>query len=170
MATRKPAKKPAKRKASPEPSEVCTAIQAARIVGVSPRRIRQLAEEGRLTIAESSPLKVLVSEVVELRKEREEAEALKAKLPKPPSSSSSVIKLTPSEFAEALEKAREAATRETLLMIEAKESEVRSRAERAEQRALEAEAKLLEVTSNASILQGRLEALESRKGFRRFFK
>lgn len=166
MATRKTPKK----KASFKPEEVCTATQAGRILGVSARRIRQLAEEGRLTIAETSPLKVLVSEIVELRKEREEEEAIKAKLPSPPSTSSSSIRLSPSEYAEALEKAREAGKSEAYLLLEAKESEVRSRAERAEQRAIEAEAKLLEVTSTAATLQGRLEALESRKGLRRFFR
>ena len=48
-----------------------TATEAARILGVSARRIRQLAQEKRLKITQKKPLRVSAVDVVAMKKKRE---------------------------------------------------------------------------------------------------
>jgi hypothetical protein len=48
-----------------------TATEAARILGVSARRIRQLAQEKRLKITQKKPLRVAAVDVVAMKKKRE---------------------------------------------------------------------------------------------------
>lgn len=51
--------------------DLATARQAAHIIGVSERRIRQLAQEGTLTVAESSPLRIPVRDCLAMREARD---------------------------------------------------------------------------------------------------
>jgi hypothetical protein len=108
----------------------CT--EAARLLGVSARRVRQLAEEGRLGIVQESPLRVSALEVITLRDNRKK-EGIK---PKPKTNSQAVLNL---ELLQALEAAREAGAAEARNALELVGNELRDRAERAEQRAAEAE-------------------------------
>jgi hypothetical protein len=48
-----------------------TATEAARILGVSARRIRQLAQEKRLKITQKKPLRVSAVDVIDMKKKRE---------------------------------------------------------------------------------------------------
>jgi hypothetical protein len=131
-----------------------TCTEAARLLGVSARRIRQLAEEGRLGIVQESPLRVSAGEVITLRDSRKK-QGIKVK----PSSPKSSLNL---ELLEALQAAREAGAQEAKSSLELLGNELRERAERAEQRAAEAEQARLVSESTKAALEARLEALESR--------
>lgn len=50
--------------------DTLTASQAAELLGVSARRVRQFVQEGRLSVARQKPLAVTVSSVEELAEER----------------------------------------------------------------------------------------------------
>lgn len=52
------------------PGETYGTQQAAQVLGVSPRRVSQLAQEGRLEVAQEKPLRVSAQSVHELRAER----------------------------------------------------------------------------------------------------
>lgn len=52
-------------------TDLATARQAARIVGISERRIRQLTANGVLEIVETDPLRVRVADCLKLRTQRE---------------------------------------------------------------------------------------------------
>lgn len=130
----------------------CT--EAAKLLGVSARRIRQLAEEGRLGIVQESPLKVSAQEVIALRDNRKK-QGIKVK----PASPKSSLNL---ELLQALEAAREAGATEARSSLELLGNELRERAERAEQRAAEAEQARLVSESTKAALEARLEALENR--------
>jgi len=132
-----------------------TCTEAARLLGVSARRIRQLAEEGRLGIVQESPLKVSAQEVITLRDNRKK-QGIKVK---PASANKSQLNL---ELLEALQAAREAGAQEAKSSLELLGNELRERAERAEQRAAEAEGARLVSESTKAALEARLEALESR--------
>jgi predicted RNase H-like nuclease (RuvC/YqgF family) len=54
-----------------------TATEAGKILGISARRIRQLADEKRLKVIKESPLKVSAVDVLAMKKKRE-AQGLKA--------------------------------------------------------------------------------------------
>lgn len=57
------------------PGEAYTAAEAARVLGLSPKRVRQLAEEGRLDVVEAGPLRVSAVSVLRVRDERSAAAA-----------------------------------------------------------------------------------------------
>lgn len=61
---------PEKLAADAPPGETYGTQQAAQVLGVSPRRVTQLAQEGRLEIAQEKPLRVSAQSVHELRAER----------------------------------------------------------------------------------------------------
>ncbi len=61
--------------------DLATARQAARIVGISERRIRQLTANGTLSAMETSPLRVRVADCLQLREQRD-------RTPKPTESTS----------------------------------------------------------------------------------
>lgn len=48
-----------------------TATEAGRILGISARRVRQLADDKRLKIVKENPLKVSAVDVLKMKKERE---------------------------------------------------------------------------------------------------
>lgn len=48
-----------------------TATEAGRILGISARRVRQLADDKRLKIIKENPLKVSAVDVLKMKKERE---------------------------------------------------------------------------------------------------
>ena len=50
--------------------EAYTAAEAARVLGLSPKRVRQLAGEGRLDVVEAGPLRVSAVSVLRVRDER----------------------------------------------------------------------------------------------------
>ena len=54
-----------------------TATEAGRILGISARRVRQLADDKRLKIVKENPLKVSAVDVLNMKKKRE-AQGLKA--------------------------------------------------------------------------------------------
>jgi len=54
-----------------------TATEAGRILGISARRVRQLADDKRLKIVKENPLKVSAVDVLDMKKKRE-AQGLKA--------------------------------------------------------------------------------------------
>jgi uncharacterized membrane protein YccC len=135
-----------------------TVAQAAKIVGVSPRRIRQLAEEGRLEIVGNDPLKVLATDVLAFKEVKEKREQEQASLPTPSPSKTSAPGLL-----EALLEAQEAGRKQERLAIEATINEVRDRAERAEQRALEAEAARRQAESSLAAIERELELEKARK-------
>jgi DNA-binding transcriptional MerR regulator len=135
-----------------------TVAEAARIVGVSPRRIRQLAEEGRLEIVENDPVKVLASDVIEFKKTKQDREERQASLPLPsPSKNSSAALL------QQLLAAQEAGRQQAQLAITATLDEVRERAERAEQRASEAEEARRQAESSLAAIERELELEKARK-------
>lgn len=131
-----------------------TPTEAARLLGVSPRRIRQLAEEGRLAAIQATPLRVSAVDVLAMRENRK---GTPTSTPKTSKGS-----LLTGELLEALAQARREGAAEARMALEAVESEVRARAERAEQRAAEAETALRVAESTKAALEARLEALESR--------
>lgn len=141
-----------------------TIAQASKIVGVSPRRIRQLAEEGRIEIVGKEPLKVLASAVIKLKEEKEIRDKEKDSLPSPTLNKNSSAGL----FQQLLE-AQESGRQQERLAITARLDEVRERAERAEQRALEAETARRQAESSLAVIQKELElALAKKRGlFRR---
>lgn len=135
-----------------------TIAQASKIVGVSPRRIRQLAEEGRIEIVGKEPLKVLASAVIKLKEEKEIRDKEKDSLPTPsPSKNSSAGIL------QQLLEAQEAGRQQERLAITATVNEVRERAERAEQRATEAENARRHAESSLAAIQKELELLQAKK-------
>lgn len=135
-----------------------TVAEAARIVGVSPRRIRQLAEENRLEIVENDPVKVLASDVIKFKKTKQEREERLASLPSPtPRKNSSA------ELLQQLLAAQEAGRQQERLTITATLDEVRERAERAEQRAAEAEAARRQAESSLAAIQRELELIQAKK-------
>lgn len=170
MATKKPtkrSKKPSKTATNPT-QDSYSATEAARIIGVSPRRIRQLVDEGKLKPTAFDPLRVLSLDVLAIREERQEAETARESLPTPPASQK--ITLTQKAYIEALQEARNQGSSETRLVLEAVSNEIRDRADRAEQRAATAEAKLLETASTLEVLKYRLVELETKKTvWRRLF-
>lgn len=151
---------------TPPAPESLSATHAARILGISPRRVRQLAEEGRLSTVATDPLRLSKVEVLALREKRETEAATRPELPPAP------LRLAPTELLEALTQARQAGAEEARNALEAVSNEVRERAERAEQRATQAEAARLVAESQAAALQARLEVIEeqlaeskTRRGF-----
>lgn len=55
------------------PGEAYTAAEAARVLELSPKRVRQLAEEGRLDVVQSGPLRVSAVSVLRTRDARRAA-------------------------------------------------------------------------------------------------
>lgn len=139
-----------------------SATEASKILGLSPKRIRQLVEEKKLSATQRNPLRVSAVEVLAMREKR----ASEGKGKDSPSTSP-VIKLTPEQYAEALNSAKQQGITEAQLLLEAVSNEVRERAERAEQRLAVAEAKLLEISSTNGALTERLNQLQKPKGWRR---
>lgn len=135
-----------------------TVAEAARIVGVSPRRIRQLAEENRLEIVENDPVKVLASDVTKFKKIKQEREERQASLPVPTPSKNSGAALLQQLLA-----AQEAGRQQAQLAITGRLDEVRERAERAEQRATEAEAARRQAESSLAAIQRELDLLQAKK-------
>jgi hypothetical protein len=135
-----------------------TIAQASKIVGVSPRRIRQLAEEGRLEIVGEEPLKVLASAVIKLKEEKEIRDKEKESLPSP-----SPNKNSSAGILQQLLEAQESGRQQERLAITATVNEVRVRAERAEQRALEAENARRHAESSLAAIQKELELLQAKK-------
>ena len=140
--------------------------EAARLLQVSAKRVRQLAEEGRLTPVEgSSPLRLEAESVLQERKRREES-------PTRPGPAPAVTMVEPAAvLAMATEIASSVARESVRLALESAEparrevEAVRARTEEAlreslaaaEARALTAEAKLQEVQEALQRLQGQLE-------------
>jgi hypothetical protein len=145
-------------------ADTYTATEAAKVLKVSPRRIRQLVEAGRLIAIEESPLRVSQLSVVALKEERKEqpkqrtAKASGARTKQPPLS----------ELVAALSEARAAGAAEARAALELVTSEQRERAERAEQRAAEAEAALRVADSERAVLASQLEALRVEKQRKKF--
>lgn len=135
-----------------------TVAEAARIVGVSARRIRQLAEDGRLEIVENDPVKVLASDVTKFKKTKQDREERQASLPLPSPSKTSGAALLQQLLA-----AQEAGRQQAQLAITATLDEVRERAERAEQRALEAEEARRQAESSLAAMQRELELIQAKK-------
>lgn len=63
------------------PGETYGAKQAAQVLGVSPRRVAQLAESGRLQVVQERPLRVSAQSVHELRAERKGGGSVRATTP-----------------------------------------------------------------------------------------
>lgn len=61
---------PEKLAADAPPGETYGTQQAAQVLGVSPRRVSQLAHEGRLSVVQEKPLRVSAESVHDLRAER----------------------------------------------------------------------------------------------------
>ena len=135
-----------------------TIAQASKIVGVSPRRIRQLAEEGRIEIVGEEPLKVLASAVIKLKEEKEIRDKEKESLPSP-----SPNKNSSAGILQQLLEAQESGRQQERLAITATVNEVRERAERAEQRALEAENARRHAESSLAAIQKELELIQAKK-------
>jgi hypothetical protein len=135
-----------------------TIANAARIVGVSPRRIRQLAEEGRLEVISKDPVRVLASDVNEFKEAKEKREKEQAALPP-----ASPRKPSAPDLLQTILEAQEAGRQQERLAIEATINEVRERAERAEQRALEAEAARRQAESSLAAIERELELEKARK-------
>lgn len=135
-----------------------TVAEAARIVGVSPRRIRQLAEENRLEIVENDPVKVLASDVIKFKKTKQEREERQASLPLPTPSKNSGAALLQQLLA-----AQESGRQQAQLAITGRLDEVRERAERAEQRAIEAEEARRQAESSLAAMQRELDLLQAKK-------
>jgi hypothetical protein len=135
-----------------------TVLEASRIVGVSARRIRQLAEEGRLEVVEHDPVKVLASDVNNFKKIKQEREERQASLPLPSPNKNSSAGLLQQLLA-----AQESGRQQAQLTITATLDEVRERAERAEQRALEAETARRQAESSLAAIQRELELLQAKK-------
>ena len=135
-----------------------TIAQASKIVGVSPRYIRLLAEDGKLKVIGKDPLKVLATDVIELKETREKKEKEEKSLGTP-----SATKSSPNSLLTALLEAQEAGRNQERLAIEGRLNEVRERAERAEQRALEAENARRQAESTLSAVEKELELMRAKK-------
>lgn len=147
-------------------SESYTATEAAKILKVSPRRVRQLAEAGRLMVTQESPLRVSALSVVALKEERKELP--KQRTAKP--SGTATTKQPPlADLVAALNEARSAGAAEARAALELVTNEQRARAERAEQRAAEAEAALRVADSERAVLASKLEALQQQAAKRKKF-
>lgn len=136
-----------------------TATEAAKILKVSARRVRQLAESGRLLVVQESPLRVSQLSVTALKEIRSEQPKQPAK--KPAASSNKQPSL--SELVEALNQARNSGIAEARAALELVATEQRERAERAEQRAAEAELALRVSESTAAALKAQLDTLQSKR-------
>lgn len=66
--------------------DLYSVAESARVLGLSPKRVRQLIDEGRLQKRADNPVRVAQSEVIALRKEREVSGAT----PRPVSASAPV--------------------------------------------------------------------------------
>lgn len=164
MASKTP-RKPAKKQSQPMRLEDSySPTEASKILNLSPKRIRQLVEEKKLTAVQRNPLRVSAVEVIAMRDKRASEGKSGDSLPVSP-----LIKLTSEQYAEALANARQQGVQEAQALLEAVGNEVRQRAERAEQRLAEAEAKLLEISSTNGVLTERLNQLEKPKGWRKIF-
>jgi hypothetical protein len=103
---------PAPIPADAPPGDTYSREQAGRVLGVSARRISQLAGEGRLDVVQESPLRVSASSVHAMREERRNGRDLRAR--RPPEDVAVLV-------AEAREAGREEARRDLLLAITAGE-------------------------------------------------
>jgi DNA-binding transcriptional MerR regulator len=166
MPSKKSPRKPVKKQSQPMRLEDSyTPTEASKILGLSTKRIRQLVEEGKLTAVQRDPLKVSAVEVLAERDKRAKEGKPRESLP-----TSSLIKLTPEQYAEVLAHARQSGIAEAQLLLEVVSNEQRLRAERAEQRLAETEAKLLEIAGTNGALLEQLRQLEQPKGWRKLFK
>jgi hypothetical protein len=101
---------------APQPDSL-TVIQAARLIGVSPKRVRQLVEAGTLAaIPDRSPMHVTAESVEALRIDRAKAAKATQRAVEPPSASAAT--LTP-ELVEAITQAAlKAAAAERAALLE----------------------------------------------------
>ena len=74
-------KKPAKKPVNKDFSNCYTVRQASQILGLSPKRVRQLITEGKLKKLNSAPVMVEIVEVLALREQRENNPIYKKKPP-----------------------------------------------------------------------------------------
>lgn len=126
--------------------------QAARVLGVSPRRVSQLVESGRLVVAQEKPLRVTAESVNTLRAERRE---------KP--NATSGAKTPPDSVAEQVTRIVEMLKAEQRLALEAGESllhEVQSQRDEYRDTAER-------LRSQVDELRAQLDAAQSRKWWKR---
>lgn len=122
--------------------------QAAMILGVSPRRISQLAQEGRLVVAQEKPLRVDAESVHELRAERQGRSRHPLSTPPPESVADQVERLVSMVTAE---QRRAIEANEALLSeVSRQRDEMRERLERAEVEVAELRDEMARKESEAS--------------------
>jgi hypothetical protein len=155
------------------PGDTYSRDQAGKLLGVSARRVSQLAAEGRLDVVQGSPLRVSAQSVHELRKARQESgRDLRAHVP-PPTSEESVAAAVAAER-EHLERMYTRQIEQGAAFTAAAQAE-RDRAladlaaerARAEREREELRADILTERTRADAERDRAEALAARKWWRR---